>query len=480
MRRFTTAVAIGVCLLSGTGAVHAEDRALIVGIGAAYGNLPSAQKDIELATAIAGKMGLSSSAIRTLTENEATKEAILSGLSWVKDGIKDGGKGFIYYSGHGTQETNLVGDEDDGCDEAWVPVDFRKGSKFNFIIDDEIGKILEGIGRGQVLIVSDSCHSGTMTKALASSDLQSSSNRGKFMKSNAVCGEPVNKSFKSIAARQSKGAAKSLNTPSVVAFSAAADNEVALAGGGGKGSLLTQAIFDVLQEKPDLSFLELREEVAARIIAESANIKKNPHHPQLTGAKELFTKNIKLEAVPGSAYQAGIENAHNFQELFQRIATNGRFTSIQLSSPKTVFKLNDKLDFTVISDKNGYLNIIEVDSSNNATVIFPNKFKDNNAISAGKELHLPSDIGGFNFRANAKEDSTLYALVSKEPLNLYKDGMGEMSAGFKSLKSSNFGNIKRSLSSKLTKSKGVINVEEGGNDTKLDMFSAQLLKFSVQ
>lgn len=89
-----------------------------------------------------------------------------------------GGALVITMSGHGVQipdtaprtdrprppsaANRVVGDEPDGLDEAWCLYD-------GFLVDDELGDLLLGLAAGvRVLIVSDTCHSGTMLPEPAS------------------------------------------------------------------------------------------------------------------------------------------------------------------------------------------------------------------------------------------------------------------------------------------------------------------------
>jgi hypothetical protein len=64
---------------------------------------------------------------------------------------------FIYYLGHGNQTRDVNGDEEDGMDELWV---LRSGER---ILDDEISLIFKDIpANSKVVLISDSCSSGTM------------------------------------------------------------------------------------------------------------------------------------------------------------------------------------------------------------------------------------------------------------------------------------------------------------------------------
>jgi hypothetical protein len=64
------------------------------------------------------------------------------------------------YSGHGGQAPDLNGDEPEGKDETWCLYDGE-------LIDDELYSSWGAFAAGvRILLLSDSCHSGTVSKAL--------------------------------------------------------------------------------------------------------------------------------------------------------------------------------------------------------------------------------------------------------------------------------------------------------------------------
>lgn len=70
----------------------------------------------------------------------------------------------IYYSGHGYHQRDRDGDEEDGQDEAWVPVNFAKEGRL--VIDDELASWIRALPARRVVLISDSCHSGTLERGL--------------------------------------------------------------------------------------------------------------------------------------------------------------------------------------------------------------------------------------------------------------------------------------------------------------------------
>ena len=67
----------------------------------------------------------------------------------------------FYFSGHGSQQINYNGDEIDGYDETFCPMEYQTEG---IILDDEISEtIVRPLPPGVKLhAIIDACHSGTM------------------------------------------------------------------------------------------------------------------------------------------------------------------------------------------------------------------------------------------------------------------------------------------------------------------------------
>jgi hypothetical protein len=127
--------------------------------GAAYGGwdgpLAACEFDANDMAAIAKSQAMKAT---TLITKKATRAAMLAAM---RDAAKTLAKGdffFLTYSGHGGQVPDVNGDEDDKKDETWCLYDGQ-------LIDDELyaelGKFKAGV---RILVLSDSCHSGTVTR----------------------------------------------------------------------------------------------------------------------------------------------------------------------------------------------------------------------------------------------------------------------------------------------------------------------------
>jgi hypothetical protein len=89
-----------------------------------------------------------------------TYRNIVAGLRWLYDNAAPGDSLFLHYSGHGTHVADQNGDEEDGEDEALVPLD---SDAAGLLLDDELQQILCEFPLTGVRLrcVLDCCHSGT-------------------------------------------------------------------------------------------------------------------------------------------------------------------------------------------------------------------------------------------------------------------------------------------------------------------------------
>ncbi len=107
-----------------------------------------------------------------VVQYEPTKQAIVAQLEDMIERCRFGDRFVFTYSGHGSWIPDMDGDEPDGRDEVVCPADFAQG---NVLSDDELfaifGEARFGVRR---LIVSDSCHSGSVARYAALSFMRAS------------------------------------------------------------------------------------------------------------------------------------------------------------------------------------------------------------------------------------------------------------------------------------------------------------------
>jgi metacaspase-1 len=120
------------------------------------GALTACEADATSMEAIAESSGFTT---RTLLTTAATRSGVTSAIKEASDSLAAGDIFLISYAGHGGYVPDVNGDEVDGRDETWCLYDGE-------LIDDELWQLWQGFAAGvRILVVSDSCHSGTVTRA---------------------------------------------------------------------------------------------------------------------------------------------------------------------------------------------------------------------------------------------------------------------------------------------------------------------------
>jgi len=169
-----------------------QKHALIIAIGdypmveGRANNWPdlSSVNDVTLVSKMLKEQQFNSENIKLLKDQDATVPNIEKAFEELIKNAQMGDIIYIHYSGHGQQVPDLESgnnkhfhaDEHDGWDEALVtyhaPVKFEEEQGYNYehhFVDDQfnyyVNRLREKIGKtGQIIIILDSCHSGTGTR----------------------------------------------------------------------------------------------------------------------------------------------------------------------------------------------------------------------------------------------------------------------------------------------------------------------------
>ena len=122
------------------------------------GPLAACEFDAEDMAAIARAQGMKPTVLLT---RKATRAAVLGELRKAAKALAGGGFFFLSFSGHGGQVPDVSGEEPDKKDETWCLFDGQ-------LIDDELYFELSRFAAGvRILVLSDSCHSGSVTRDAA-------------------------------------------------------------------------------------------------------------------------------------------------------------------------------------------------------------------------------------------------------------------------------------------------------------------------
>lgn len=150
-------------------------KALLIGINKYRipgADLRGCVNDVEnLQSALTQYYGFVKDDITVLTDYEATKEAMESGIHNLLDGASPGDVLVLHYSGHGANVPDDDGDEADQRDEILCPTDLDWKDPLR---DDWLRQELDAMEAGvNLTVIMDCCHSGTNTRAFLPPDAPS-------------------------------------------------------------------------------------------------------------------------------------------------------------------------------------------------------------------------------------------------------------------------------------------------------------------
>jgi hypothetical protein len=187
------------------------------------GALGACVNDARDMQALAKKQGFAERTL--LLDGKATAAAVSGAITAAAKKLGKGDVLLVTYSGHGGQVKDTNGDEQDKGrkDETWVLFDRQ-------FVDDELyalwGKFKSGV---RIVVLSDSCHSGTVTRAIP--EFLEGGPRRRAMPS--PVGEKVEKAHKKLyrsIQNTTKGTEDTKVSASVLLISGCMDNQFSLDG----------------------------------------------------------------------------------------------------------------------------------------------------------------------------------------------------------------------------------------------------------
>ncbi|MBU2551053.1 MAG: caspase family protein [Proteobacteria bacterium] len=441
MRRFLCVLAVCLTLAAWPPPAGASDRALLIGIGRyqrAEANLPGIDKDLAAMKEVVRALGFEN--VLVIQDEEATLDGIRRAFQrQLISGVTGRDRVLIYFSGHGSQIRDFSGDEPDGTDEVLVTHDAGVDSRgmIQALVDDEFGELLQKIPAGLILVFIDACHSGTATKGLKGVNLtETRSEPDLFYKVLYYPGMPT-------ASRGGFAESKGLDGMNYISLSAARDDEKAVATP--SGSFFTRGLRDAARRAAGagtpITMTDLKAG-ATRFIETSMSNPNRVHHPQLFGNTALADKDLLIhggEPSPQPPSQpdptqpdptqpepsrptqpAPVQNLWAELETLTEKATY----PVKVSASQPRYQVGDQIVFTCRAPKAGYLNVLNVDpESNEAAVLFPNRFHPDNRVEAGAAIVIPGPGDGFKLRARPPRRKNLVVVLHTErEVNAFRDG----------------------------------------------------------
>ena len=381
---------------------HAEDRALLVGVGrherqSPFRDLPGIDRDLAIMRQVARELGFEDGQIRVLADEEATLEGIRRNFeSWLIDAVAPGERALFYFSGHGHYLADRSGDEPDGRDEILVPHDYAGtlGALTNVVVDDEIEGWLGRLRTEDVIVFLDACHSGSAVRSASGPVAWS-----------LFDGDPVGRTSTRSAGGGSDG---------YLALSAARDTEQAQATR--NGSTFTvgigRAVREAARSAAPLTMNGIRDGAATEIARAHPD---RMFHPVLSGDVARADEELRRRgpSPPGSLWERLVA------------ATAGTSRRVDVSGVQPAYRAGDRMTFEVVMPMDGYLSVVTVvEGADEATVLLPNPWTArSNRFMQGERVRVPGS--GFYLEMEPEdptrrsdERNLLVVVVSETPLDL--------------------------------------------------------------
>lgn len=419
--------------------VRAEDRALVVGTDT-YSDQRLSPTDGAADDARAmqklliEKFGFAPGSIKMLINEQAKAPAIVSNFeTWLINGTRPGDRVFFFYAGHGFQAPDDNGDEEDGQDEVITPYDVAIAPGANgkvllpnertFIRDDKFNDFIARLSGRRVVLMFDSCHSGTISRGVGDASKTLPSRYLKLKPSRSV----TDTGYSYVPA---KGERRDLSTIREAALDDAVNGVVILSAASAYQQafpIITQGnvtrgafsfIFENLVAGNEKMKLEDLEKALKRdmktfadkgIIGQSLNGEYQVPQVEILSKTKLADKPLFAASSPGENIGAAVETA-----LFNPLSP----VKVKLDLNQRRYKLGEKISYTVDLSETAYVYILVFSTQNKAFCIFPT------SVGGDTENKLMKGRHGFprgDYETEATEPvgkDVWVALASRKPLRL--------------------------------------------------------------
>ena len=460
-RHYTKAALVFALAVAMATAALGAPSALLIGVSykgsANISPLEGIDLDVDRMEQVARDLGIAN--IRRLWDREATLRGIRTAMQELAEEVGPDDLTLIYFSGHGTQvpDSGEI-DEVDGQDESLLPFDARLVRRLvtnaqgqtlnelvdieNDLIDDEFYEMLGRLRSNRVLLVIDSCNSGTIAKSIGVTP--------KFI--------PGPRRMTSVSPGTSRGFRPPGPSSKFIGIMAAQDHEYALATD--EGSVLTNALHRSISAArsagfADVTVQELYERVSQDVAREmSERFGNHPQHPNLfVGPDSDGLKGLVLQIGRVGAEDPRLDPPaddpliNRWMEYADRAGRR-----VELTVPRQVFTLHPDprdvnpcdlsysdhlLSIEIEAPADGYMNVLNVgQGEQDPIVLFPNGYSmEDSRVQKGERIVIPPLGADWCLPASdipLGMDSQwvlIVAAFSTEALNFYRDGTGSGRSG---------------------------------------------------
>ncbi len=428
------ALLLGLALSLFTGIAHAADKALIIGVGDyaddRVKDLSGIDLDIAMMVDVAQLMGFERKNILVLEDDKATFRNIADAmLLWINEDLSPDDRVLITFSGHGSSLKDSSGDESgDQKDEvlvlhdAYIKGDYNGMKTIGLLWDEMLGHMLDRIASNNIMVFIDACHSGTPTRTLTEAPAYFG-NAEVFPKYVVLppgdFGVGVSTSLQELGTRD---VATKAATDRFVVMSAARDNEAAI--GTSRGGIFTTSVYRSIRGAIQANRPITPEQIIinARAFVRANVSPANQYVPQLSGNETRFRRPLATASLAnGAASTPGTRWTKLSSTADELIRKHG---ALQMQTNATDYRIGQAVEISISVPAAGYLNVVTVDSQDNSTVLFPNRYHRDNRVEAGN-LRIPTSQMDFTLPASEPVGQTLVvAFLSDRPIDFYESQLG--------------------------------------------------------
>ena len=107
---------------------------------------------------------------------------------------------------------------------------------------------------------------------------------------------------------------------------------------------------------------------------------------------------------------------------------------VKVWADKTAYRIGESIQIGVRVNRDAYVTLVDLGTSGQVTVLYPNRFHQNNFVRAGQDVLIPSPDAGFALQAVKPEGfEQVRAIATEEPVNFTPSDFSNPNVRFRSL-----------------------------------------------